>query len=78
MKAFLNCNEAGHVCDKAQYKEAGLWEKLWMKLHHFICSLCRKHAVRNTKLTELIKDADLKTLSSEEKERLKKRLQREL
>jgi hypothetical protein len=78
MKAFLKCNEATHVCDKAQYEEAGLWEKLWMKLHHFMCRLCRQHAVRNTKLTALIKGANLKTLSPEEKERIKERLQREL
>ena len=77
MKFFLKCDEAVHVCDKSQYNEASFFEKLKFKMHILICTLCRGHAKRNTKLTETIKAANLKTLLPEEKEVLKTRLQQE-
>jgi hypothetical protein len=78
MKLFFKCDEAVHVCDKSQYNEASFFEKLKLKMHILICVLCRRHAKRNTKLTETIKSANLKTLRSEEKETLKTRLQQEI
>ncbi|MCB0452867.1 MAG: hypothetical protein KDC94_08230 [Aequorivita sp.] len=78
MKFFLKCDEAVHVCDRSQYNEASFLEKLKLKMHILICGLCRGHAKRNTKLTETIKSANLKTLLPEEKQSLKKRLQQEI
>ncbi|MDN3724788.1 hypothetical protein QRD02_10370 [Aequorivita sp. SDUM287046] len=78
IKFFLKCNKAAHLCDKSQYKETGFLEKLFLKLHILVCSLCRGHAKQNGKLTETIKAANLKTLRPEEKEILKKRLENEI
>lgn len=78
MKFFFKCDEAVHVCDKSQYNEASFFEKLKLKMHILICALCRGHAKRNTKLTETINAANIKTLLPEEKEQLKSRLQQEI
>lgn len=78
MKFFLKCNEAAHVCDKSQYKEVGFWDKISLRVHLIMCQLCRDYSKKNVKLTETINSADIKTLCSEEKHRLKTRLKQEL
>lgn len=78
MKFFLKCEEAVHVCDKGQYKEASFFEKLLLNLHNLMCKLCRKHSKQNTKLTETIKSADLKTLPKTEKNRIHELILKEI
>lgn len=78
MKFFLKCDEAAHVCDKCQYKEAGFLDKLMMNIHLLMCKLCRGYSKRNGKLSKTIEAANLKTLRPEEKENLKTRLQQEM
>jgi hypothetical protein len=78
MKIMFKCGEAAHICDKAQYEEASFWEKVLMKMHQFMCQLCRKHSIRNGKLTEAIKSANLKTMPRDEKEVIKQRLREEM
>ena len=74
----MKCDEAVHVCDKSQYKEASFFEKLKLKLHILLCKLCRGHVNRNNKLTKTIKSAKIKTLCPEEKQQLKTRLRQEI
>ncbi len=78
MKFFLKCDEAVHVCDKSQYNEASFFEKLKLRMHIFMCALCKGHVKQNNKLTETIKSAKLKTLQPEEKQVLKTRIQQEI
>ncbi|HBC04804.1 MAG: hypothetical protein CL528_01020 [Aequorivita sp.] len=78
MKFFLKCDDAAHVCDKTQYKEAGLFDKFMLKIHLLMCKLCRGYAKRNTKLTKTIQSADIKTLCPEVKEQIKTKLQDEI
>ncbi|TYB73903.1 glycine dehydrogenase [Bizionia gelidisalsuginis] len=51
---FMPCTAANVVCDKAQYNEATLWEKVQMYIHLVMCKLCRKYTKNNLKLTKLI------------------------
>ncbi len=78
MKFFLKCDEAVHVCDKSQYKEAGFFDKLMMKMHLLMCKLCRGYSKSNVKLTKTIHSANIKTLHPDEKQVLKARLQQEI
>ncbi len=78
MKFFLKCDEATHVCDKSQYNEASFLEKLLLKMHLFMCKLCRGHVKRNVKLTKTIKSANIKILQPKEKQILKVRIQEEI
>ncbi|MAN58734.1 MAG: hypothetical protein CMC08_02730 [Flavobacteriaceae bacterium] len=75
---LFNCKKASHICDKAQYAEAKPWEKRMMKLHHLMCKLCREHAIRNTRLTHLVKQANLTFFPTEKKKALKKMVNEQL
>lgn len=78
MKIFLKCNEAAHLCDKSQYKEVDFWDKLTLKMHLVMCTVCRKHSKQNVKLTHTISSANIKTLCQEDKDRLKTKLEQEI
>lgn len=64
----LNCAEAASLCAKAEYKEASLREKLRLKLHLYLCRTCKDYNQNNKKLSSLLKKADLKSCSAQEKE----------
>ena len=53
-KLFVSCDKATHTCDKSQYKEASLWEKIKLNIHLIYCKACRKYSANNAKLTKLI------------------------
>ncbi len=74
----MKCEKANHVCDKNQYKEASFLEKVKLTIHLIYCRACRKYSVRNNKLSDAIKISDLKSISKEDKNDLKERLQQEL
>jgi hypothetical protein len=78
MKVFLKCEDANHVCDKTQYKEAGFWEKIKLNIHLIYCTACRKYTARNTKLTKAIKDGHIHSMPKEKKEQMKQELKREI
>lgn len=78
MSIFLKCDEANHICDKNQYKEAGFWEKVKLNIHLIYCRVCRKYSARNVKLSEAIKNSNFKTLLPDQKQALKERLQKEI
>lgn len=77
-KIFLSCDEAKHVCDKAQYNESTFWERLKLKMHILFCALCRQHSLNNTKLTELINGSEIVCLDTKSKSEMKKCLEKEL
>ncbi len=62
------------ICDKMQYKEASLKEKIQLKFHLLICKTCSVFSKKNTQLTSLCQKADLHSLSQSEKLKMKKEL----
>ena len=70
-KPSSSCEKAGCICDKCQYNEAHLWEKIKLRFHLLLCPKCRKYTAQNKKLTSLLKDADLYSLNEQEEEELK-------
>ncbi len=70
----LSCAEAASVCTKVEYKEAGLLEKWRLKLHLYFCRTCKDYYHNNKKLSSLIKKADIKPCSSQEKELFKSKI----
>ncbi len=52
-KFFINCDEATTICNKNQYKEASLWEKVRLSIHLFICKKCGQYSKQNTTLTKV-------------------------
>lgn len=75
---FISCDEANHTCDKSQYKEASLWEKIKLNIHLIYCRACRKYTKNNTKLTKLVNNKDVDCIKLSEKERMRESFQKEL
>jgi len=77
-KIFIPCDEANHVCDKSQYKEATFWEKTKLTLHLLYCKACRKYSSNNAKLTNVIKDNNITCMDTSSKEKIEEALNKEL
>ena len=76
-KIIIPCEEANHVCDKTQYKEATLWEKIKLNIHLLYCKACRKYTQKNTRLTKLVTKKPIH-LDTSSKERLQSAFEKEL
>ena len=74
----LSCQEANHVCDKNQYKEAGFWEKVKLNIHLIYCKACRKYTSRNMKLTKSMRSSKVEVLDTSVKEKMKTTFEQEL
>ncbi len=77
-KIFVSCDQANHVCDKTQYKEASLWEKIKLNIHLMYCAACRKYTSNNSKLTKLVKNSEVQCMELNEKTSLKDAFENEL
>jgi len=75
---FISCDEANHSCDKSQYNEASLLEKIKLSIHLLSCKACRTYTKNNTKLTKLINSTEVQTMESSEKESLEELFKKEL
>jgi hypothetical protein len=75
---FISCDEAKHICDKAQYHEATSWETFKLKLRYLWCRITRAYVNKNIKLTETINKANVVCLNQSEKQILIQNLQQEL
>ncbi|TAI49714.1 hypothetical protein [Flagellimonas allohymeniacidonis] len=71
----ISCEQASHICNKSQYKEAGFWEIFRLRLHILTCKACASFTKKNTALTSLCERAGLNTLSEADKESMKKDLE---
>ncbi|GAL90326.1 hypothetical protein JCM19538_91 [Jejuia pallidilutea] len=78
IKFIIPCDEANHVCDKTQYKDATLWEKVKLNIHLIYCRACREYTKNNSKLTKTIKKADVECLSTSTKADMKKEFEKVL
>lgn len=83
MKLMLTCDEATAICDKNQYGEASILEKVSLTLHLLMCKYCRKYTKQNDLMTRLfgkfLKHCDdTHALSEEDKIEIEKNLEKEL
>ncbi len=77
-KVKLECHEANHICDKNQYQEATLLEKIRLSFHLLYCRACRTYTANNNKLTKAINSPKVHTVSTDEKNALKEKLAQQL
>lgn len=54
-KFKITCDEATAICDKAQYGEASLLEKIQLNFHVLVCKFCRLYSKQNNILTRVYK-----------------------
>lgn len=83
MYKFITCSEANEICNKSQYNEATIYEKIKLNLHLSLCKVCSLYTKQNQVLTKTLKykanDCKLHrpTLSEEEKNKLKEELKKQ-
>lgn len=77
-KIFVSCDVANHVCDKTQYNEATLWEKIKLNIHLLYCKACKEYTKNNQKLTRVIKKSEVECLDAATKEKMKSQFNAEL
>ena len=75
---FISCEEAQHICDKSQYGESTVWEKITLHLRYFWCHITRAYVQRNKKLTRTIKTSKVQSLQQNEREFLIERFNQQL
>lgn len=80
MKSFLfiSCDEAKHICDKAQYGEANTWEKIKLNIRLSWCHITKHYSQKNKKLSEVIQTSTLNCLEQNERSIIEKEFQKEL
>lgn len=78
IKILIPCEEANHTCDKTQYKEANLWEKIKLSIHLIYCKACKEYTKNNTKLTSKIKASKVECLDQKTKDTIKKNFENAL
>ena len=75
---FLSCDEANHTCDKTQYNNATLWEKIKLNIHLIRCRACREYTKNNARLTKLMKNKKVEVMPTSEKNNLQKAFEQKL
>ncbi|MCF1420133.1 hypothetical protein [Mangrovimonas futianensis] len=75
---FISCDEAYHICDKSQYNDASLWEKLKLNLRLIWCKHTRGYISKNKKLTHSLKQSKVQCMKHSEKQSLKDHFSKEL
>lgn len=83
MKFTISCDEATAICDKNQYGEATLSEKISLNIHLLICKFCKKYTKQNGLMSKIfgqhLSPCDgSEKLSAEAKAEIEKNLQKEL
>lgn len=78
VRMFIACDDAQMCCDKAQYNEATLLEKVKLTIHLMFCRACQVYTKNNNKLTKLMDDDKLTNFNSSEKSALENAFKEQL
>ncbi|MET1260564.1 hypothetical protein ABV409_14555 [Flagellimonas sp. DF-77] len=70
----ISREKAKEICTKSQYGEAKWWELLQLNIFLLISKDCARFSMENRKLTSLCENADLVSLSDEDKRTMKAQL----
>ncbi len=75
---FISCEEAHHICDKSQYGEASLWERIKLSIRLSWCRVTRAYTKRNKALTRAMKSSNVDFLKDDELDALRSQFNQEL
>ncbi|WP_248722160.1 hypothetical protein [Seonamhaeicola sp. ML3] len=75
---FISCEEAQHICDKAQYDEAGFWERIELNIRLSWCKVTKAYYKRNNKLTDVMESSKANCLDPKEREAMESKFKEEL
>jgi len=74
-KIFINCEEASFICDKSQYNESTLWERIRLNIRLLYCGVTQKYVKKNKSLTKLVTEKEVVCMPKKAKEALKGKVQ---
>ena len=72
----ITCQEASNICNKSQYKEASFWDIVKLRIHLLYCKTCKQYSKKNSELTSMCDRAGLTMLSKDDKDRMKRDLEK--
>ncbi len=75
---FINCDDAKHICDKSQYNESSLWERLRLGMRYLFCNITRSYVKKNKKLSSLFQSNKVDCMCYKSKGILKTKFNKEL
>lgn len=75
---FISKEDAFHICDKSQYCESTLWEKIKLNSRYIFCRATRAYVNRNKKLTKAMKSSHLECLEYSERKLMEDRFSEQL
>lgn len=75
---FISCEEAKHICDKSQYGDSTLWERIKLTMRYMWCRITKDHVKRNKKLTKAIKTSKVQSLQQSERDLLFEKFSQQL
>ncbi|MEM8927795.1 MAG: hypothetical protein AAGC45_06295 [Bacteroidota bacterium] len=70
----ISLEKAKKICTKSQYGEATWWELLQLNVYLLFWKECAEFSSKNKKLTSLCEQANLHTISEEDKRAMKEKL----
>ncbi len=74
----ITCQEASNICNKSQYKEASFWDIVKLRIHLLYCKACKQYSKKNSELTSMCDRAGLTMLTKDDKERMKRDLEKKI
>lgn len=77
-KLFIDCKEAKHICDKAQYNESNWWELFRLNIRFLYCKVTKAYSKKNQKLSKLVTDKKVDCMELKSKVELKNKFEQEL
>ena len=51
----ITCDEATTICDKSQYGEASIYERMQLSWHLVVCKICILYSKQNRKMSDILK-----------------------
>ena len=75
---FISCEEAMHICDKAQYDEASWWETIELKIRISWCHFTKDYVQKNTHLSSFLKQHKVECLQRKKRKRLQEVFEQQL
>lgn len=77
-KLFISCEEAQLICDKTQYGEASLIEKIKLSMRLSWCHITRSYSKKNSTLTTVVKNSNIEYLKTHELKTLSEKFTQQL
>jgi len=75
---FITCDEAKHICDKTQYGEATVWERVKLNIRLSWCKFTKAYSRNNNRLTDAMKKSEVSCMKNDERKKLQDKFEKEL